>query len=134
MKTLSLAAALFCLIGTAFASELDPQVNVPQEIIVREDLNGKREVFKVSQKTEVSDADSAMAAVETFVTTENKVSSVIPQGELDRTTSTEAWYYYYMPTWYSYNYGYYYGGFNYYYRPYFYYNFGYYNYYYYRCW
>ncbi len=136
MKTFSLATAFLCLmsVGTTVASELDPQIMVPQEIIVREDASGNRQVFKVSDKKEVSDADSAIKAIDTFVTAENQVTSVLAENELDRTTSTEAWYYYYTPRWYGYNYGYYYGGYNYYYRPYYNYSYGYYNYYYYRCW
>ncbi|HXH76184.1 MAG TPA: hypothetical protein VNJ08_14535 [Bacteriovoracaceae bacterium] len=132
-----LLAALF-LSASVQATELDPSTaNIPQEIVVREDAQGNREVFKVAPKANVGDADAAVAVVENFVKASNKVSTVVAAGELDRTSSTEAWYYYYnfnVGYNYGYNYSYNWYGSNYNYSPYYSYNYGHYNYYYYRCW
>jgi hypothetical protein len=87
-------------------------------------------------QSQITDAQSAQAAIATYVTTANQVSKVVPQSELDQTSSDQAWYYYYNPVYNpycSYNYGYNYYGYNYNYRPFYNYGFGnYYYYYYYR--
>lgn len=124
---LKLVLAALLASGSVFATELDP-VSPAQEIIVREDAQGNREVFKVSSKLGVEDAASAEAAIKSFVTTSNKVNNVVPASELDRVTSTEAWYYWgwnYACNWY---------GYSYYYRPYYNWSWGHYNYYWYRWW
>ena len=133
MHKLLLAALLISV--SAQATELDPTpVSVPQEIVVREDASGNREVFKVADQIGVSDVTSAVAVVENYVTAENKVSAVVAEGELDRVSSTEAWYYWGYSNWYGYNYSYNYYGRSYNYRPYYSYNYLSYNYYYYRWW
>lgn len=142
MKKISLSAICLVLglitVGAVNAqTELDPSIAaIPSEIIVREDAHGNREVFKVAEKSDVSDAKSAIEAINIFVKADNKVSTVVAESELDHVSSTEAWYYFFNNSWfgfnYTYNYGYNFYGYNYYYQPYFYYNYGYYNYYYYR--
>ena len=137
MKTLSLLVLGTILTVTgaqAQVGELDPQV-IPQEIIVRVDAQGNREIFKVAVKSDVKTDEAAADAVATFVKENNKVQTVVAESELDRTTSKDSWYYYYTPSYYynyNYNFGYNYYGYNYNYTPYYYYNYGYYNYYYYR--
>ena len=116
----------------AQVGELDPQV-APEELIVRVDAQGNREVFKVVAKSNVENDQAAAEAVASFVKAANKVSTVVAESELDRVSSTDSWYYCYNPYFsYGYNYGYSYYGYNYYYTPYYSYNYGYYNYYYYR--
>ena len=131
-------ALLLLVLGTIFsvtatqAQELDPQI-VPEEIIVRVDAEGNREVFKVAVKNDVQNDEAAAEAIATFVNDSNKIVTVVADSELDRVSSTDSWYFYYYP-YYSYNYsfGYNYYGYNYNYRPYYNYSYGYYNYYYYR--
>jgi hypothetical protein len=136
---------LFLLVATAAAtavtasahagSELDPtSANVPSGLIVQDDGHGNTQVFKADGITEsqVTDAQSAQAAIAAYVTSANQVAKVVPQSELDQTSSDQAWYYYYNPVYNpycGYNYGYNYYGYNYNYRPF--YNYGYNNYYYY---
>lgn len=135
MKALSLlvlGAAMTFTGAYAQDGELDPQI-APQEIIVRVDAQGNREIFKVAVKSDVKDDASAASVIATFVKAENKVDASISLGELDQTTSTDSWYFYYNPYYsYGYNFGYNYYGYNYNYRPYYNYNYGNYNYYYYR--
>jgi len=136
LKILSFSAVFFFVLNLgvvqAQSTELDPKLaNVPQELIVRVDPAGNREVFKVTEKLDVQNADSAAVLNEKFATAENKISNLVSESELDRTTSTEAWYYYNW-NWYGYNYAYNNYGYNYYYQPYYSYNFSYYSYYYYR--
>lgn len=132
MFKLLMTAMLFSAV--AQATELDPvNQQIPSEIIVREDASGKREVFKVEAKVNVTDSQSAEQVIEKFVKSDNKVSEIVLESELDRSSSTEAWYYWGWGN-YGQNYGYNWYGYNYYYRPYYSYNWGYYNYYYYRWW
>jgi hypothetical protein len=136
LSLLVLGAVLTVTGAQAQTRELDPQI-APQEIIVRVDAQGNHEVFKVTAKNDIKDDHSAAAAIQTYVTAQNKVETVVAQSELDKVTSTESWYYYYRPYYnygynYGYNFGYNYYGYNYSYTPYYYYNYGYYNYYYYR--
>jgi hypothetical protein len=127
MHKLLIGAALFFSMS-AGAQELDPKVVLVPEIIVREDAQGNREVFKVSEKVDVKDATDAVNAINSFVKPKNKIAKVILASELDQTSSTEAWYFW------GWNYGYHWYGTNFWYQPYFNYNFGFYNYYYYRWW
>jgi hypothetical protein len=134
MKLFSLIA-LCVLSVNVFATELDPQT-APAEIVVREDAQGNREVFTVSESMNVADAASAEAVVATYVEKAAPLAGIVAESELDRTTSKNSWYYWYGNfNWgYNWNWGYTYNcyGYNYYYRPYYSYNYGYYNYYYYR--
>jgi hypothetical protein len=120
-------------------NELDPAAAAaPSGLIVQTDASGNTQVFKADgiAQSQITDAQSAQAAIATYVTTANQVSKVVPQSELDQTSSDQAWYYYYNPVYNpycSYNYGYNYYGYNYNYRPFYNYGFGnYYYYYYYR--
>jgi hypothetical protein len=114
--------AAVAAISTAHAgSELDPAVAIaPSGLIVQSDNNGNTQVFKADgiTQSQVTDAQSAQAAIATYVTAANQVSHVVPQSELDQTSSDQAWYYYYTPVYNpycSFNYGYNYYGYNYYY-------------------
>jgi hypothetical protein len=118
------------------SSELDPtQITAaPSGLIVQSDSSGNTQVFKADGIAQVADAQSAQAAVVAFATSANLITKVVPQSELDQTSSDQAWYYYYNPVYNpycSYNYGYNYYGYNYFYRPYYNWNYGGYNYYYY---
>jgi hypothetical protein len=116
------------------ATELDPTpVGAPNEIIVREDASGNREVFKVAQQVGVTDDEAAIAVIENYVTADNKVETLVAESELDQVSSTEAWYYW-GRNWYGYNYSYNWYGHIYHYRPYFSYNYRSYSYFYYRWW
>jgi hypothetical protein len=93
---------------TASAGELDGTTAAPHGIIVRVDANGNREVFKADMAARVASDKSAADAASQFVTDANRVAQVTPASELDRTSSTEAWCYWYAPSYYgSYYYSYY---------------------------
>jgi hypothetical protein len=131
---LFLLAATAAITTAHAGTELDPTATAaPSGLIVQSDSNGNTQVFKADgiTQSQVIDAQSAQAAIATYVTAANQVSKVVPQSELDQTSSDQAWYYYYTPTYNpycSYNYGYNSYGYNYNYRPFF--NYGYGNYYY----
>lgn len=124
MTRLLTALALFACVSV-HATELDP-ATAPNEIIVREDAHGNREIFKVNSHVNVNDKASAAEAIENFVVADNKVTSVVRHGELDRTSSTEAWYFW--NNWYGCNWG----GYPVYYQQYYSWNYGFYNYFWYR--
>lgn len=133
------AATATTVMTSAFAaSELDPPSTAvaPSGLIVQSDSNGNSQVFKADGITQgqVSDAQSAQAAVATYVSAANQIAKVVPVSELDQTSSDQAWYFYRGPVYNPYcgfNYGYNYYGYNYNYRPFYNWNFGGYNYYYY---
>jgi hypothetical protein len=136
---LFLLAATAAMTSAHAGNELDPTpANAPSGLIVQDDGNGNTQVFKADgiTQSQVTDAQSAEAAISAYVTTSNQVSNVVSKNELDQTSSDQAWYYYYNPVYNpycSYNYGYNYYGYNYNYRPFYNYNYGnYYYYYYYR--
>ena len=105
MKTLFtfliLASSAFSLAtATAtFAGELDNTVGAaPQGLVVRVDASGNREMFKADMTTKVTDEATAADTNTRFVKNENRIAKVAPASELDRSTSTEAWYYWYAPS------------------------------------
>jgi hypothetical protein len=135
LSSLFVLVAMTSVAG-AYAGELDPSpANVaPSGLIVQTDGNGNSQVFKADGISQVSDATAAQTAVATYVTPANQISSVVPESELDRASSVQAWYYWYNPTYNpycSYNYGYNYYGYNYFYHPFYNWYYGGYNYYYY---
>lgn len=92
--TVALAIASLYAAAPATAGELDRAVSsAPQGLIVRVDASGNREVFKAELSAPVaSDAVAAKVAAQ-FATEANRVSSLAPASELDRSSSSEAWYY-----------------------------------------
>ncbi len=114
------ALGLFAGFSAAQATELDPKpAQRPSALIVREDANGQRVVFKSDLSTAVN---SDEAAVQALAKLDASKQVATRSSELDDGSSTEAWYSYYGSTYgygynYGYNYNYYYG-----YRPYGYYN------------
>jgi hypothetical protein len=133
-KTLLIAACAAFASAGAFAGELD-NVSGPQGLIVRQDAQGNREVFKAALSTNVASQAQAAQAIVEFVKPENQISSVQVGTELDQATSINSWYCGYNPYYANYgyySYAYYYGYNQYsYYYPYYGYNYGGYNYYYY---
>jgi len=134
MKILSFVAlATLCL--NVYATELDPSV-APAEIVVREDAQGRREVFTVTETVNVQNDATAQEIVANYVEKAQPIANVVAESELDRSTSTNSWYYWWVNwNWgnnWNWGYGWNYYGYNYYYRPYYSWNCGYYNYYYYR--
>jgi hypothetical protein len=127
-------AMVFMGATAASAGELDSSAPVaPQGVIVRVDASGTREVFKANVTTQVSSDQAAAAAVSQFVSTENAVAKVSPASELDRTSSNEAWYYWYNPSYYSsYYYSYSYSNYSYNYYPCYNWSYGSYSYYFYN--
>ena len=118
------------------ADELDPQQDTaPQGLIVRDDGNGATTVFKTADISTVQDAASAQAAVQANVNSQNQLGAVpVVSSELDRVSSTEAWYCWWNPGFSNYFYGYNYYGYNYYYQPFYSWGWGGFNYRYYRRW
>ena len=126
MKSLILSVIL--LAAPAFAGELD-NVNpkAPDGLIVRELSDGSREVFKATLTQPIKDADAAQSAITAFTATDNKITTIRTPGELDRTSSDESWFYYYVgPRYGAYNYGYAYTPYYSYYSNYAYTNYSYY--------
>jgi hypothetical protein len=116
----------------AFAGELDVTPSAPQGIIVRVDGNGTREVFKAALEAKIVDSQAAATATSQFVTEANRIQKVKSASELDRTSSNEAWCYWYSPSYYgSYYYSYSYANYSYSYYPTYSWNWGAYSYYYY---
>jgi hypothetical protein len=116
---------------SASAGELDA-IGAPQGLIVREDAQGNREVFKADVAAPVTDSKSAEFALKSFVKPENLIKAVKPSSELDQTTSEGAWYSNYNNYYYSsYYYSYYYSSYSYNYYPCYGYSYGGYSYYYY---
>ena len=130
MFRVALVATMMMGSVAAFGGELDPNAPLaPQGLIVREDALGNREVFKAGFAQAVTDSQTAERAVADYIKSENLVANVRQGGELDQTTSQEAWYcwynpyysygYYYSNSWYGSYYSYYpsynywYGGYNY---------------------
>jgi hypothetical protein len=114
----------------AVAGELDgvTQGSAPQGLIVRVDASGNREVFKAGGAV-ANDADAAQA-VATFVKNENLIAHVASASELDRSSSSEAWFFWPGSSYYGYSYWY--ANYSYNYWPCYRWNYGYYNYSYYR--
>ena len=124
MKTLFAVLAL-SLSLTASAATTSA---APKGLIVRQDAMGNDTVYKADLDTVRDEAD-AKQAIADFVKPENQVAGARPLSELDQTTSTQAWYYWYTPQ-YNYNYYYYYSyNYTYNYQPYY----GWYNNYH-NCW
>jgi hypothetical protein len=148
MKSFLLPLALFLAFTASAvqASELDPGTPgspVPQGLIVRINADGVADVFRAAGTESVTDQTSAAAAAAVFVQPANQIQNVKPLSELDKVSSDGACYY-----WPRYgfnrgyggygngfgcgnNYGYYWGGYNYYYNPCYNWYSGGYNYYYY---
>lgn len=104
MKLIRLFAASALILGavSASANELDPVApNAPEALIVRENAQGEREIFKAGLKAEVNDAAAAKKAVENFVTNDNRVQDIQQGTELDQVSSDDSWHY-----WYDYSYSY----------------------------
>ncbi len=119
---------LFTILSLAISITAAAETTAPKGLIVRQDAFGNDTVFKADLDS-IRDDASAKLAVETFVKPENQIAGAKPLSELDQTTSTQAWYYWYAPT-YGYNYYYYYSyNYSYNYRPYY----GWYNNYH-NCW
>ena len=113
MKLLAITTAVItCLVSQAQASELDPVVDssAPQGLVVRISSDGKRELYKADlQKGIVESSAGAAEALQNTLKEENKVESVTPASELDRTTSDESWHWFWnalssIGGYYSYNY------------------------------
>jgi hypothetical protein len=122
MKSVILFLALAS--ASAFAGELDrnPSASVPRGVIVREDAAGNREVYRSDLEAAPTTDAAAAEAVAIAVNPENRIANVIAGTELDRTSSTEAWYcwntpYYYGGYNYAYTYSYYYANTFYNYQP-----------------
>ena len=131
----SLAIALTSLnFGTAAqAGELDQGgVSAPRGLIVRVDASGNREAFKADYAAKVSDDSAAAEAAAEFAHDQNRVTPVAAAGELDRTSSSEAWFYWSAPTYFGgYTYSYWNYGYSWNYYPCYRWNWGSYSYYYY---
>lgn len=121
------------------ASLVQAAGNPPKGLLVREDAQGNRVVFRADEAAKVSNTQDAEKAIQALAVDANRVTPVA-KDELDQVTSQEAWYYYYYPTYPSYGYypyGYYYNyscywyGSYYNYYPYYYYPWGGYSWYYY---
>ncbi|MEO5667364.1 MAG: hypothetical protein ABIR96_04825 [Bdellovibrionota bacterium] len=127
---------------SVFASEFDPKTGelvAPDALVVREDVHGERVLLTVEKapkelKTEADMKNLAIAAEKAAATVDASEGGAEGSGpsEFDKTSGTAAWYYWYYPNNYSYNYYYSYGCYSYY--PVSYYNYGYYRYYYYYRW
>jgi hypothetical protein len=105
--TLALLAALaFAGVSSnaVTAHELDNSPAVTPGLIVREDAQGNREVFKASGATQVENAETAAAANASFLTEANRIADVSPGTELDRASSSESWCYWYAPSYPGYYY------------------------------
>lgn len=116
---LAIAATGVLMVSTATAGELDRVQSAPQGLIIREDAQGNKEVFR-DNGAKVTDAAALEKAVSNSVVEGNKIAKVVKESELDRTTSSEAWFWGwgwgYGYGWGNY-YGYYYGGYANYYYP-----------------
>jgi len=135
MKLIKTALLLSAFSMASYASELDPTPARPNSVVVREDAQGNREVFK-ADLTDAVTTDAQAAAALQVLTDANKVT-VLPGSELDQGSSQEAWYYWNYGYGYGYNgyssyYGYSYRGYSYYYYPTYSYCYGSYRYWYYR--
>ena len=124
MTKLITLGTLACLAGlmaatTAFAGELDSAVSsAPQGLVVRVDAQGNREVFKADSAAKVTSDATAEAVAAEYAVAAHQVAKIAPASELDRTTSSEAWYYWYAPTYYgSYYYTYWNTGYSWNYYP-----------------
>jgi hypothetical protein len=97
-----------------FAHELDGvQGSAPKGLIIRESAGGKREVFKSTQEIDLRDPEQAKAAIAKAVKNSKNLIKTVKAGgsELDRSTSSESWYYWnnwggYGCNWYGANYFY----------------------------
>ena len=125
-----LALSLLVAGFQASASELDQPANRPNALVVREDAAGRRDVYKVDLDSKVVTDDAALAAT-SRLNDSNRVAAT--NGELDRTSSTEAWHYWYNYGYSSYYYSYSYYSYSYYYYPTYSYYWGGYRYSYYWC-
>ena len=98
------------------ASELDPVVNAPAGVIVRENADGVKAVYKAELGTFVQNAEQAQDANREFVKSANRINDVANGTELDNTSSNESWCYWtsYSPTYYYRSYSPYYYTYNYY--------------------
>jgi hypothetical protein len=118
-----LIVSLFLALSVpALASELDGSPSgAPRGVIVREDGQGRREVFRADLAAPTTDDEAATAAA-VATRPENLIANVRPSSELDRASSTEAWYSWYNPYYYGgftyqYAYSYWYSNTNFFYRP-----------------
>ncbi|MBF0207195.1 MAG: hypothetical protein HQK53_09940 [Oligoflexia bacterium] len=100
MKTLVAMLTTLCIgvttvsFGVNAFDELDPVVDqgAPQGLVVHIAPDGGREVFKTSLDQGIINNDAAAAAALTkAIKEENKVESVAPLSELDRTSSDDSW-------------------------------------------
>jgi hypothetical protein len=108
MKHIFFALLLACA-APAMAGELDANTHFSHGLIVRVNAQGAREVFKADVTSQVETADDAVAANAKFLKDANRIAQVSPGSELDRTSSSEAWFYWYAPAYtgyyyYTYNY------------------------------
>lgn len=120
MKKSAIAILGLFVAAGAMASELDAPApaDVPNALVVRVDASGKREVFKANLKAAVKSDEAAQEAL-AAVADANRITPKAGS-ELDKTSSQEAWCYYYNPYYYgsySYGYSYAYYGYSYWYRP-----------------
>jgi hypothetical protein len=137
MKLLTVTSFLIsCLAyqAPALASpELDPTApaNAPQGLVVKISPDGRREVYKSNFDGVVDNSATANAVLNSALKEENKIKSVNPISELDRTSSDESWHWSWRGSL-GFSYNFHFGsGFYDYYPSYSYYNSGYqYNYYY----
>jgi len=117
MKSLFTILALTLSIS-AFGEPVAAPMDAPKGLIVRQDMFGNDMVYKMDLDS-VRDEASAKNAIATFVKPENQIQGARPLAELDQSTSTQAWYYWYAPQ-YGYNYYYYYSySYSYSYQPYY---------------
>ncbi|MGK5082779.1 hypothetical protein WDW37_05685 [Bdellovibrionota bacterium FG-1] len=101
------------------SSELDrTSAAAPHGLVVRKDASGTVEFFKADVSAKVnSDAQASEAATQ-FAKDENRIAKVAPSSELDRSSSSEAWYYWYAPSYIgSYYYSYWRAGYTWNYYP-----------------
>ncbi len=123
---LVIAATGVLMVSTAQAHELDRVQSAPQGLIVREDAQGNKEFFRDNGTVKITSEAAAAELAKTAAVDSNKIAApAIELSELDRTTSNEAWFYYWGAGWgwggygwgYPSYYGLYYGGYYNYYYP-----------------
>ena len=139
ISKISMIGNLSAFSGLAMANELDGNPTTqkaPAALVMRVDAQGNQEVFTSTVTDKVTNDAAAQSVAADALNNGTKITATQATSELDKSSSTAAWYYRHYPNYYGYygcNYGYNYNyyGYNYYYTPYYSYYTPYYSYYYY---
>jgi len=97
-----LASSIAYVHADSTGGELDDSTSgAPAALIVQEDAQGGLVAFKSTDGSTVSDDLAAQSALAATISESNQIAHVAVLGELDQTSSTETWFRWYHPDFFS---------------------------------